>query len=70
MVIVLTWCPEGRHRGEQQITDAVAVHDSTTPEDTQTGRSDFNKQKCRNTTEHRIKYSLAKPKLAKSIYVS
>lgn len=27
-----TWRPEGRHRGQEQITDAVTVHASTTPE--------------------------------------
>lgn len=28
----LTWSPQRGHRGEQQITDAVTVHTSTTPE--------------------------------------
>lgn len=33
----LTWRPERGHRGEQQITDAVTVHASTTPETKQRG---------------------------------
>lgn len=32
MLVGLTWRPEGGHRGQQQITDAVTVHASATPE--------------------------------------
>lgn len=32
MVVGLTWRPESGHRGQQQITDAVTVHASATPE--------------------------------------
>lgn len=31
LMTVPTWRPEGGHRGEQQITDAVTVHASTKP---------------------------------------
>lgn len=32
MLVGLTWRPESGHRGQQQITDAVTVHASATPE--------------------------------------
>lgn len=32
MMVGLTWRPECGHRGQEQITDAVTVHASTTPE--------------------------------------
>lgn len=42
MATRLTWRPQGGHRGEQQITDAVTVHAATPPKTKHMGGAEGN----------------------------